>query len=132
MLSVATVCEKAGILSDVGEDVGGTRDQPCVRMEGVFVFYVLVGCLDCVFFFFQAEDGIRDTSVTGVQTCALPIYRQRIVHIADSLNLALVTGSDNHGWGRAAPGWTLMRIPGWRGMSTDSLSRRIEDRKSVV
>src|SRR5260370_10077913 len=27
------------------------------------------------FFFFQAEDGIRDSSVTGVQTCALPIYR---------------------------------------------------------
>src|SRR5260370_284261 len=26
-----------------------------------------------VFFFFQAEDGIRDSSVTGVQTCALPI-----------------------------------------------------------
>src|SRR5437762_14322466 len=26
-------------------------------------------------FFFQAEDGIRDTSVTGVQTCALPIWR---------------------------------------------------------
>src|SRR5438046_9833355 len=29
------------------------------------------------FFFFQAEDGIRDWSVTGVQTCALPIYRRR-------------------------------------------------------
>src|SRR2546429_550275 len=27
----------------------------------------------CVFFFFQAEDGIRDVAVTGVQTCALPI-----------------------------------------------------------
>src|SRR5258707_3743833 len=27
-----------------------------------------------VFFFFQAEDGIRDIGVTGVQTCALPIY----------------------------------------------------------
>src|SRR5207237_6984905 len=27
------------------------------------------------FFFFQAEDGIRDSSVTGVQTCALPISR---------------------------------------------------------
>src|SRR5256885_11849612 len=27
-----------------------------------------------VFFFFQAEDGIRDYKVTGVQTCALPIY----------------------------------------------------------
>src|SRR5215216_4612419 len=28
-----------------------------------------------LFFFFQAEDGIRDDLVTGVQTCALPIYR---------------------------------------------------------
>src|SRR5438876_11485664 len=27
------------------------------------------------FFFFQAEDGIRDGRVTGVQTCALPIFR---------------------------------------------------------
>src|SRR2546427_6364281 len=27
------------------------------------------------FFFFQAEDGIRDLTVTGVQTCALPILR---------------------------------------------------------
>src|SRR5947208_12811049 len=27
-----------------------------------------------MFFFFQAEDGIRDDLVTGVQTCALPIY----------------------------------------------------------
>src|SRR2546430_3718163 len=26
------------------------------------------------FFFFQAEDGIRDLTVTGVQTCALPIF----------------------------------------------------------
>src|SRR5437867_5072307 len=28
----------------------------------------------CFFFFFQAEDGIRDRTVTGVQTCALPIF----------------------------------------------------------
>src|SRR5215216_5013565 len=28
------------------------------------------------FFFFQAEDGIRDDLVTGVQTCALPIFRE--------------------------------------------------------
>src|SRR5438128_3885123 len=27
-----------------------------------------------LFFFFQAEDGIRDATVTGVQTCALPIW----------------------------------------------------------
>src|SRR5215217_3883529 len=30
-----------------------------------------------VFFFFQAEDGIRDIGVTGVQTCALPISALR-------------------------------------------------------
>src|SRR2546429_7307947 len=30
-------------------------------------------CMSFAFFFFQAEDGIRDVAVTGVQTCALPI-----------------------------------------------------------
>src|SRR5437762_1476104 len=35
---------------------------------------------------FQAEDGIRDTSVTGVQTCALPIY-SRLVEIPAFRNL---------------------------------------------
>src|SRR5438445_1719831 len=38
----------------------------------------LIGSLySCVFFFFQAEDGIRDIGVTGVQTCALPISSPR-------------------------------------------------------
>src|SRR2546430_12300623 len=31
-----------------------------------------------IFFFFQAEDGIRDLTVTGVQTCALPIFHWRL------------------------------------------------------
>src|SRR6266852_8991701 len=30
-------------------------------------------------FFFQAEDGIRDATVTGVQTCALPIFDQKMI-----------------------------------------------------
>src|SRR2546429_1600144 len=36
-----------------------------------------------VFFFFQAEDGIRDVAVTGVQTCALPISRDPAALAAD-------------------------------------------------
>src|SRR3712207_6908734 len=40
-----------------------------VRLHGALVVYVL----SFLFFFFQAEDGIRDIGVTGVQTCALPI-----------------------------------------------------------
>src|SRR2546421_3869213 len=37
-----------------------------------------------VFFFFQAEDGIRDLIVTGVQTCALPIYVMKTVKTASA------------------------------------------------
>lgn len=54
--------------------------------------------------------------------------RARIVRIADSLDLALVAGSDNHGWGKTAPGWTLLRIPGvWRTYAPDSLANLIDD-----
>src|SRR2546430_3199155 len=50
-------------------------------------------CISCsdvrsviVFFFFQAEDGIRDLTVTGVQTCALPIFGARAL-TSHSLNV---------------------------------------------
>src|SRR5256885_7508556 len=39
-----------------------------------FVVVIRVADEYSSFFFFQAEDGIRDYKVTGVQTCALPIY----------------------------------------------------------
>src|SRR2546430_13548905 len=35
-------------------------------------------------FFFQAEDGIRDLTVTGVQTCALPIWRAGLAYLLDT------------------------------------------------
>src|SRR5437773_9510115 len=38
----------------------------------LIIFYIFFSC------FFQAEDGIRDRDVTGVQTCALPISPQTI------------------------------------------------------
>src|SRR5258707_4836362 len=38
-----------------------------------------------IFFFFQAEDGIRDIGVTGVQTCALPIWQQQMLTVAQGL-----------------------------------------------
>src|SRR5206468_7022421 len=44
-------------------------------MMGGLLFVYFVDFLFFVFFFFQAEDGIRDLIVTGVQTCALPICR---------------------------------------------------------
>src|SRR5699024_7519526 len=36
-------------------------------------------------FFFQAEDGIRDRNVTGVQTCALPIYLHCCLYVSHSM-----------------------------------------------
>src|SRR5437879_7454653 len=53
-------------------------------------------------FFFQAEDGIRSTSVTGVQTCALPIstavptWHDHAVDFANHLGLLRVLGADDH------------------------------------
>src|SRR3990167_5915513 len=43
----------------------------------------------CCFVFFQAEDGIRDLTVTGVQTCALPIFRH-----GDLREIARLTAAD--------------------------------------
>src|SRR5690625_6116939 len=53
-------------------------------------------------FFFQAEDGIRDGHVTGVQTCALPISRERLENLGpkaladhELLAILLRTGTKN-------------------------------------
>src|SRR2546429_615866 len=49
------------------EDEGGALNAP------VGIVSISRVIISSVFFFFQAEDGIRDVAVTGVQTCALPI-----------------------------------------------------------
>lgn len=50
-----------------------------------------------------------------------------IIERADSLGLALVMGGNNHGWGRVAPGWTLISAAGWRALPPDSLGALIEN-----
>src|SRR3989339_2163060 len=52
---------------------GCKRYDFCQSMEDKNQLFLLEEWDTDVFFFFQAEDGIRDWSVTGVQTCALPI-----------------------------------------------------------
>src|SRR2546430_8065423 len=66
----------------------------------------------CSVFFFQAEDGIRYLTVTGVQTCALPIcrsrfecrrpYRRRSRSEADT-RLPVVVQTSHAGWRETAP-----------------------------
>src|SRR6266496_6280616 len=51
--------------------------------------------LICFFFFFQAEDGIRDLYVTGVQTCALPIYGHRHLPVRSDAEQAVRPGMED-------------------------------------
>src|SRR5215213_5053580 len=76
----------------------------------------------CVFFFFQAEDGIRDWSVTGVQTCALPISRpgDRDRRVGDG---ALQPPGRGRGRGPPAPGREPRRPP--RGPPARDAVRRV-------
>ena len=53
-----------------------------------------------LFFFVQAEDGIRDYDVTGVQTCALPIYvgydPENLLHLNISLPATAYPDAESH------------------------------------
>src|SRR6266542_6972510 len=48
------------------------------------------------FFFFQAEDGIRDATVTGVQTCALPILRTAGPDVGEPVSQRRPPGAGRH------------------------------------
>src|SRR2546430_7613754 len=79
--------------------------------------------LRCIFvFFFQAEDGIRDLTVTGVQTCALPIFglvvAERLlareptapVGVLTPARAALVSGANLARWAAALQLGTVVRL----------------------
>src|SRR3989475_6676336 len=78
-----------------------------------------------LFFFFQAEDGIRDLTVTGVQTCALPIScdLSPAMIVARTNDLMVVGASDNHGWGQVTCVWNVSR-PGAQGFHTNRVFAR--------
>src|SRR5256885_9716949 len=105
----------------------GQEEEPgagCGMLLGGVVGRQLLDRVFC--FFFQAEDGIRDYKVTGVQTCALPILAERALYLP-SAGLALAAGA----WLKdletrrlavvlsllvvAGGVRTALRVPVWRG-----------------
>src|SRR2546430_5009689 len=77
----------------------------------LLIIGMAVSC--CMLFFFQAEDGIRDLTVTGVQTCALPIFSARD-YACSTVNKCPETG----GWRNRALNlrtFGLSALPGPRG-----------------
>src|SRR6266496_607634 len=71
--------------------------------------------LFCFFFFFQAEDGIRDLYVTGVQTCALPIWPLTVACTAT--------------WPR--DGSCLLALSGSRAMAEPSMVYRVASKRTA-
>src|SRR5215813_1157198 len=65
------------------------------------------------FFFFQAEDGIRDADVTGVQTCALPISDE-----LGALDAAAVARVREEAWPRPASAEEVHEALSWMGYVT--------------
>src|SRR2546430_7150002 len=63
-------------------------------------------CHLCFFFFFQAEDGIRDLTVTGVQTCALPISRRAFLEAGLALPAVLHSAPEPGGWRSSGPAFS--------------------------
>src|SRR3989475_8661141 len=97
------------------------------RSCSVSVVYVSL-----VFFFFQAEDGIRDLTVTGVQTCALPILRSRAGGALPAVAPAAGRRGESRAVRRAPPHHLqsravrgLQRQPDPRGAAARSEERRV-------
>src|SRR5688572_16284461 len=69
-----------------------------VLLELVKLFFIDHVCVYFdVFFFFQAEDGIRDLTVTGVQTCALPIFIEEVLS-GRIKGLWIIATNTAHSW----------------------------------
>src|SRR2546427_3116248 len=82
-----------------------------------------------IFFFFQAEDGIRDLTVTGVQTCALPILMSAMVTSGVASFSTKRDSRGSHAIGVPAPCSATSSRPnfeiGANGLSFTSLPARI-------
>src|SRR2546430_6140944 len=83
------------------------------------------------FFFFQAEDGIRDLTVTGVQTCALPISEvaDSASPVLRSTRFAVTSGTTVPEGSRMTPITAPVEAVC---AHTPSANARLRDRKSVV
>src|SRR5256885_4846399 len=99
-----------------------------------FTLVRLRDSVSCWLFFFQAEDGIRDYKVTGVQTCALPI--SLVLHALRRLELQAHAARHHQHDERddpdADPEEQDLPAVGDEERDEDAVGRARQDRKSVV
>ncbi len=125
---LALVAADTSVLNGWGELQPGTPStgRPPVTIAAI------PGNLDSV------EAAVRDTlpRFSGIELVdaaprglgQLDTDEARIREIASKYGLVMVAASNNHGWGRTVAAWNLLRIPGWRSLSPDSVGRLIESR----
>src|SRR5256885_11391696 len=102
------------------------RNRACTSFSPYFAVAFLC------FFFFQAEDGIRDYKVTGVQTCALPIsVMTRFRLLLPLAVLALLPPPRAAAWGEVGHA-TVAKLAWDRMTDGQKLKASTLDRKSVV
>src|SRR6266403_3799198 len=65
-----------------GKSFSSVLNRSILKISSIWLRIFLSFDVLIFFFFFQAEDGIRDLYVTGVQTCDLPISRHALTHDA--------------------------------------------------
>src|SRR5690349_12828923 len=114
----------------IGGQVGG--------IAGIYLSVPIVAVLRTVWldyiFFFQAEDGIRDLYVTGVQTCALPIWPDEELHAICEARLRHAEAIVREDDAVLLSGEADLMHGHWRAgeVLLDPHARNTRDRKSVV
>src|SRR2546427_7307399 len=104
-----------------------------VTFDFIFVAYVCYSYfLQLFFFFFQAEDGIRDLTVTGVQTCALPIFSSTQLQAAISSSDIFSQGAAQVTVFNPTPGGGTSNAVNFTITSLSAGGTLFKDRKSVV
>src|SRR5699024_11463213 len=75
-------------------------------------------------FFFQAEDGIRDRNVTGVQTCALPIWMRLQERVNDALMFGNIPYYDFNKSAEVPAGFFSVEIENVMPMPADDIAKQ--------
>src|SRR6266542_2847070 len=108
------------------------RRSPAVELQGRVGLW-----LGVYLFFFQAEDGIRDATVTGVQTCALPIFGRGLEQVRGDLERlahdparCLVDGHAAHRQAATAVGAKAER-GSFAGITVANLDRVVRDAQRI-
>jgi len=72
-------------------------------------------------------DAVEISDAAPRALAQIDLQRTTILNLAEDRGLAMVGGSNNHGWARAVPAWSVMEIADWRSMTPSELDTAIRE-----